>query len=71
MTKMKHVAALLASCLLIGGFAVDVSAQERNWDRGRDWRERSSDRDDRDRGWRGRDDDDDDDDRGRGARPRS
>ncbi len=61
MTKLKHVAVLLASCLMIGGFAPDVSAQDRNWDRDRDWRERSLDRDDRD--WRGRDGDGDDGDR--------
>ena len=57
-TKLKHVAILLASCVLIGGFTTDGSAQYQSWDR--DWRER--DRDDR---WRGRDDDDDDR-RGRG-----
>ena len=49
-TKLKHVAILLASCVLIGGFTTDGSAQYQSWDR--DWRER--DRDDRDRGWRGR-----------------
>jgi hypothetical protein len=75
-TKLKHVAVLLASCLLIGSLPADVSAQNRTWGGERDWGERN--RDDRDRGWRGRDDgdrdrrardrdhDDDDDDRARG-----
>ena len=69
MTKLKHIPVLLASCLLLGGFTVDVSAQDRNWDRDRDVRERNRDRDDRDRGMRGRDNDDDDD-RDRRARGR-
>lgn len=64
-TKLKHVAILLASCVLIGGFTTNGSAQYQSWDR--DWRER--DRDDRDRGWRGRGGDDDDD-RGRRGRGR-
>ena len=62
MIKLKHVPAFVASCLLVGGFAFDAAAQDR--DRG--WR----DRDNGDRGWRGRDDDDDDDDRGRRGRGR-
>ncbi len=67
-TKLKHIPVLLASCLLLGGFTVDVSAQDRNWDRDRDVRERNRDRDDRDRGLRGRDRDDDRDRRWPGER---
>jgi hypothetical protein len=66
--KLKHVPAFAASCLLIGGFALDAAAQDRDGNRDRGWRERG--RDDGDRGWRGRDDDDDDDDRGRRGRDR-
>jgi hypothetical protein len=66
--KLKHVSAFVASCLLIGGFALEAAAQDRDGNRDRGWREGDRDRDDGDRGWRGRDRDDrgrdrDDDDR--------
>jgi len=79
MTKLKSLFVILASCLTLGGFAPDVSAQDRGWqdfgagadvrrrDRDDDNRgdARRRDRDDNDRDRRARDRDDDDDDRDR------
>lgn len=61
MTKLKRLSIVFAGCLLVSGFAGDVSAQprmDRDWD-GRDWqdRDRGWDRDrdwNRSPGWRGR-----------------
>ncbi len=80
MTKLRSLVVVLASCLALGGFAPDVSAQGwqdfgiggdyRRGDRDRDddrrWRDRDDDNDRR----RGRDRDDDDDDRDRRGRDR-
>jgi Ni/Co efflux regulator RcnB len=61
MTKIKQLPVVLAGCLLAGSLAGGVSAQprmDRDWDYGRDWRDRDWDRDrgwERGRRWRGRD----------------
>ncbi len=77
MTKLKHLPALLAGCLLVGTTTGSALAQprmdrDRDWDRGRDrqerdWRDEDRDWRDEDRDWR---DEDRDWDRGRRGRNR-
>ncbi|HZH52119.1 MAG TPA: hypothetical protein VEZ16_09600 [Microvirga sp.] len=59
MTRNKRLSLLLAGCLVATGLAGAASAQpwmDRDWDRGREWRDRDWRDGDWDRGdrWRGR-----------------
>jgi hypothetical protein len=57
MAKLGYLSAVLTGCVLATSLAMDASAQprgERDWDNGRDWRDRDQGRE-WDREWRDRD----------------
>jgi hypothetical protein len=60
MAKLRRLSAVLAGCIVASSFTLEASAQprmDRDWDYGRDWRDRDQgwdrgrDWQDRDRGW--------------------